>query len=113
MAASAAVGPTTATLGSEVQCGSTITAWGCYTFHPDLINLAAGEIVEFRIYDRVPAGSGTERLAQGPVSYGPVVPEEKIPSSIPVLTTYFKVTVKQLSTAGAVARSFPWEIRSA
>lgn len=113
MAASVAVGPTTATLGSEVQLGSTIVVFGTYVIYVDLINLAAGEIVELRIYDKVPAASGTERLAQGPVSYGPVVVDEKIVASIPAVTGYYRVTVKQLSTAGAVARSFPWEIRSA
>jgi hypothetical protein len=110
MAASVAVGPTTATVGSEVQLGSTIAVWGTYVVYLDLINLAAGDIVELRVYDRIPAGSGTERLAQGPVSYGPVVPEEKIVASIPVVTTYFRATVKQLT---GTARSFPWEIRSA
>jgi hypothetical protein len=109
-AGSVAVGPTTATVGSEVQLGSTIATWGCYQVFLDLINLVAGEIVELRVYDKVPSASGTERLEQGPFSYGPLLQEEKIVFTVPVITTYYKVTIKQI---GGTARSFPWEVRSA
>jgi hypothetical protein len=111
MAASVAVGPTTSVIGSEVQLGSTITASGNFVIYIDLINLAAGEILEVRIYDKVPGASGTERLAQGPANYGPIVPEEKIVASIPVISVgWYRVTIKQLF---GTVRSFPWEIRSA
>lgn len=98
-------GTQTATINTEHTL-ATITTAGTYIYVVSMVNLAAAEVVELRIYTKI-AGSGeTEQLAY----YFPVrgtVSEMQI-YSIPVPSPIsFKATLKQTSGTG---RSFVWAV---
>lgn len=100
-------GSQTATISTE-HVLATVTDAGIYVLRVDLGNLAAGDIVELRVYSKCRNATDSERLKDGPVTFGPVVPDEKLPDSIPVLATgHYKVTLKQVAGTG---RAFPWVI---
>jgi hypothetical protein len=102
-------GSQTATINTEHTLGSAITTAGIYQYLVDIANLAAGDIVELRIYGKV-RSSDTERLMFGPVTYGPIPPSVDIAVSPAVVTAAsFKATLKQVAGTG---RAFPWAIYS-
>lgn len=96
---------TPGTLGVEEDLHSNTTP-GIYQFMVDLNNLAAGEVVEFRIYTICRSG-GTSRLAFR-ATYGPVPPETKIVVS-PAIAGYYQWRVSIEQTGGTL-RSFPWAV---
>lgn len=102
-------GSQTATISTEHTL-ATVTDSGIYTLRVDINNLAAGDILELRIYTKCRNSTDTERLAQGPATYGPIPPGQKLPESIPIMATGdFKATLKQVAGTG---RAFPWVILS-
>lgn len=102
-------GSQTATIGTEHTL-ATVTDPGIYQLRVDIANLAAGDILELRIYSKARSATDSERLSQGPATYGPIAPEEKLPDSIPLQATgHYKATLKQTAGTG---RAFPWVILS-
>jgi hypothetical protein len=84
---------------------------GTYTYHVDVNNLAANDVVELRVYQMVLTG-GTARVAYLATFYGAQPTDDIIKISVPIsnqLTdaTSLRFGIKQ--TFGT-ARSFPWKI---
>lgn len=101
-------GSQTATIGTEATL-ATITAAGIYQLKVDLGNLAAGDILELRVYGKVRA-TDTERLMWGPVSYGPIVPSSLIAvAPADVTAASYRCSLKQIAGTG---RAFPWAVYS-
>lgn len=102
-------GSQTATISTEHTLGSAITTAGIYQLKVDMANLAAGDILELRMYGKV-RSTDTERLMWGPVSYGPIPPSVDIAvSPADVCAASVKFTLKQVAGTG---RAFPWAIYS-
>lgn len=102
-------GSQTATINTEHTLGSAITTAGIYQLKVDIANLAAGDIVELRMYGKV-RSTDTERLMWGPVTYGNVPPSQLIAVSPPdICAASVKYTLKQVAGTG---RAFPWAIYS-
>ncbi len=103
-------GSQTATISTEHTLGgAAITTPSIYQLKVDLGNLAAGDIVELRMYGKV-RSTDTERLMWGPVTYGPVVPSSLIAvSPADVTAASVKFTLKQVAGTG---RAFPWAVYS-
>jgi hypothetical protein len=99
----------TAVIGTEHTL-ATVTAAGIYVLRVDINNLAANDIVELRVYTKARNGTDTERMIHGPATYGPIVPDQKLVDSVPIMATGdFKATLKQTAGTG---RAFPWVILS-
>ncbi|MGH3987825.1 MAG: hypothetical protein ACRDTZ_10955 [Pseudonocardiaceae bacterium] len=102
-------GSQTATISTEHTL-ATVTDPGIYVLRVDINALAVGDIVELRVYAKCRNATDSERLKDGPAIYGPIVPDSKLPDSIPVLATgHYKATLKQTAGTG---RAFPWVILS-
>ena len=116
-----AVGTLTAVVGTETTFGNTgtpyltgtsdVAAAGTYTLHVDLINMAAGDVVELRISQIVLTG-GTRRVAYFQQFVGAQATDNMIQISVPISneltdTASLRFTLKQ--TTGT-ARSFPWKV---
>lgn len=102
-------GSQTATISTEHTL-ATVTDAGIYTVRVDINALAAGDIVELRVYAKCRNGTDSERLIHGPAVYGPVVPDQKLAESVPIMSAgHFKPTLKQTAGTG---RAFPWVILS-
>lgn len=99
----------TATIGTEHTL-ATVTDAGIYVLRTYLTNLAAGDIVELRIYTKGRNAIDPEGVIHGPAMYGPIPPDQKYVDSVPIMTTgHFKATLKQVAGTG---RAFPWVILS-
>lgn len=102
-------GSQTATINTEHTLGAAITTAGIYQLKVDMANLAAGDVLELRMYGKV-RSTDTERLMWGPVSYGPVPPSVGIAvSPADVCAVSVKFTLKQTAGTG---RAYPWAIYS-
>lgn len=105
-----ASGTTTPTVGTEDQLADTGIV-GVFTFHIDTTNMAAGDVLEVRVYQMIITG-GTPRVAYV-ASYSGVQPaDDMIKISVPIgndLTdsTALRFSIKQ--TFGT-ARAFPWKV---
>lgn len=107
MAASVvSAGSQTAVITTEHTLLDTSTA-GTYELVVELTNLAAGDILELRVYDKVNAGSyALHEIA----SYGPIPPARKVKRAFALLAPRgMKFTLKQVAGTG---RAFPWEVRA-
>jgi len=106
----AASGTQTASIGTEHTLFDSATA-GTYTFHVDAINMAAGDIVELRIYQMVLTG-GTRRVAYM-MRYMDAQPtDDIIKLSVPISNELtdsgaLRFTLKQVNGTG---RAFPWKV---
>lgn len=105
-----ASGTTTPTVGTEDQLADTGTV-GVFTFHIDTTNMAAGDVLEVRVYQMIITG-GTSRVAYI-ANYADAQPaDDMIKVSVPIgneLTdsTALRFSLKQ--TFGT-ARAFPWKV---
>lgn len=84
---------------------------GVYTLHVDLVNLAAGDEVELRIYQMVLTG-GTQRVAYFERFQGAQPTDSLIYISVPISneltdTNALRFSLKQ--TLGT-SRNFPWKV---
>lgn len=84
---------------------------GSYTFHVDLINMAAGDYVELRIYQMILTG-GTQRVAYLEAFQGVQPADGLIVISVPISneltdTNSLRFSLKQ--TLGTT-RDFPWKV---
>jgi hypothetical protein len=84
---------------------------GTYTLHVDLVNMAAGDYVELRIYQMVLTG-GTQRVAYLEAFQGVQPADGLIAISVPISneltdTNALRFSLKQ--TLGT-SRNFPWKV---
>lgn len=106
-----ASGTVTPVVGTESQLADTAVT-GVYTYSVDTVNMAAGDILELRVYEMV-LTSGTSRVLLEQTFYGAQIADDLIKVSIPVgnsLTdsTALRFSLKQ--TFGT-ARAYPWSVR--
>jgi len=106
----AASGTLTAVIGTESDLFDT-SGPGTFTFDVDPVNMAAGDLVELRVYKMVLTG-GTRRVAYL-ARYWDVQPtDDMIKISVPVSTPLsdsgaLRFTLKQVQGTG---RNFPWSV---
>jgi hypothetical protein len=105
-----ATGTQTATVTTEHTLDD-VAAAGTYTLHVDTFDMAAGDVVELRVYQMVLTG-GTRRVAYF-ASYSGVQPaDDLIKISVPISNELtdagaLRFTLKQ--TKGTTA-DFPWKV---
>ena len=105
-------GTQTATIGTEHTLLDVATA-GTYTFHVDTFNLAAGDVLELRIYQIVLTG-GTRRVAYLQQYLDGQPTDDLIKLSVPISNELtdagaLRFTLKQTAGTG---RAFPWKVLS-
>ena len=88
-----------------------IAAAGVYSLHVDKINMAAGDVLELRVYQMVLTG-GTRRVAYYAVFADAAPADDMIAVSVPIgneLTDSgaLRFTLKQLIGTG---RNYPWKV---
>ena len=118
-----ASGTLTAVVGTETTFGysgspyltgtSDVASAGTFTLHVDLINMAAGDVVELRISQMV-LTAGTRRVAYTATFSGAQPADDMIRISVPISNELtdagaLRFTLKQ--TRGT-ARTFPWKVLS-
>jgi hypothetical protein len=97
-------GTQTATIGTEHTLSSPTTS-ATYVLSVDTINLALGDLVELRCYDKV---DGTNYRLMWKGSYqNPQITNAKASPPLAV-TTQAQFTLKQTAGTG---RAFPWSVR--
>ncbi len=84
---------------------------GTFTFHVDTINMASGDVVEFRVYQMVLTG-GTTRVAYFARFDGAQPADDMIKISVPISneltdTNALRMSLKQTFGTG---RSYPWKV---
>jgi hypothetical protein len=84
---------------------------GTFTFHVDAVNMAAGDVLELRIYQMVLTG-GTRRVAYFQLYYGAQSVNDLIKISVPISNELtdsgaLRFTLKQTVGTG---RAFPWKV---
>ena len=97
-------GTQTATIGTEHILDSPTTS-ATYVFSVDTVNMAIGDLLELRVYDKVD-GTNYRQVFKGTyqhvqINVGKVSPPIAV-------TTQAKFTLKQVAGTG---RSFPWSVR--
>lgn len=98
----------TATISTEHTL-DTITSAGVFVLAVDLSALAAGDVVELRVYGKA-RSTDTERLVHRG-TYGPLPLAIPLVMSVPIVSPHhFKSTLLQSAGTG---RAFPWAIYSA
>lgn len=105
-----ASGTQTATVPTEHFVSSPNVA-GTFTFHVDTVNMAAGDVVEFRIYQMILTG-GTARVAYAAKYEGAQPADDLIKISVPIsndLTDTNSLRFSLNQTKGA-SRNFPWKV---
>ena len=105
-----ASGTQTATVTTEHFLSSP-NAVGTYTLHVDTVNLAAGDVLELRVYQMVLTG-GTSRVAYLMTWYGAQPTDDLIKVSVPIGndltdTNALRFSLKQTFGTG---RAFPWKV---
>jgi hypothetical protein len=105
-----ASGTQTATVGTEHFLSSPNVA-GTFTFHVDTVNMAAGDVLELRVYQMVLTG-GTARVAYA-MTYPDAQPaDDLIKIFVPISneltdTNSLRFSLKQTVGTG---RAFPWKV---
>lgn len=105
-----ASGTQSASIGTEHFLSSPNVA-GAFTLHVDLVNMAAGDYVELRVYQMVLTG-GTQRVAYIKTYQGAQPTDALIAISVPISneltdTNALRFSLKQTLGTG---RSFPWKV---
>lgn len=100
----------TASIGTEHQLADIAVA-GVYTFHVDTNAMAAGDVLELRVYQMTLTG-GTARVVAEQTYYGAQPADDLIKVSIPIgneLTdsTSLRFSLKQTFGTG---RAYPWKV---
>lgn len=103
-------GTQTAVIGTEHFLNSP-NSEGVYTLHVDLVNLAAGDAVELRVYQIV-LTAGTSRVAYLVTYQGAQPADALIAVSVPISneltdTNALRFSLKQTLGTG---RNFPWKV---
>jgi hypothetical protein len=105
-------GSQTATIGTEHTLLDVAVA-GTFTLHVDLINMAAGDITELRIYQMV-ATAGTRRVAYYATFSGAQPTDNMVQISVPISNDLtdagaLRFTLKQTAGTGRV---YAWKVLS-
>lgn len=105
-----ASGTQTCTIGTEHFLSSPNVA-GTYTLHLDTNAMAAGDVLEVRIYQMVLTG-GTQRVAYFVSYFGAQLTDDKIKISVPISneltdTNALWFSIKQTYGTG---RAIPWKV---
>jgi len=103
-------GTQTATVGTEHTLLDVAVA-GTFTLHVDAVNMAAGDVLELRIYQMVLTG-GTRRVAYFEDFSGVQPVDDVIKISVPISNELtdagaLRFTLKQTAGTG---RAFPWKV---
>ena len=107
-----ASGTQTATLTTEHFLSSP-TAVGTYTLHVDTVNMAAGDILELRVYQMVLTG-GTQRVVSYMRYEGAQPTDDLIKVSMPIGTDLteannLRFSLQQNRISGGTGRAYPWK----
>ena len=105
-----ASGTQTATVGTEHFLTSPNVA-GTFTLHVDTVNMAAGDVVEFRVYQMV-LTAGTQRVAYYQRYFDAQPTDDLIKISVPTSneltdTNALRFSLNQTKGTG---RNFPWKV---
>lgn len=105
-----ASGTQTATISTE-HFLSSVNVVGTFTFHVDTVNMAAGDILELRVYQMVLTG-GTQRVAYFTTYTDAQSADDLIKISVPISneltdTNSLRFSLKQTAGTG---RAFPWKV---
>ena len=105
-----ASGTQSATVTTEHSL-TTVTVTGVFTFHVDCVNMAAGDIVELRVYQIILTG-GTKHVLLFTTFYGAQLTDDTVKMSIPVANelgdaSSLEFTLKQ--TFGT-SRNYAWKV---
>lgn len=109
----ASTGTQTATIGTEhtlFDTGSAPNTAGTYTLHVDCNAMAAGDVLELRIYQMV-LTSGTRRVAYIQRYFDAQSADDQIKLSVPISNELtdsgaLRFTLKQTAGTG---RAYPWK----
>lgn len=99
-------GSQTATIGTEHVIASPTTA-ATYVFEVDTVNLALGDLLELRVYDKID-GANYRQMWKGTFQHAQIN-AAKVSPPIAVAGAGAKFTLKQTAGTG---RAFPWSVRS-
>lgn len=105
-----ASGTQTATVTTEHFLSSPNVA-GTFTLHVDTVNMAAGDVLELRVYQMVLTG-GTQRVAYFAAYAGVQATDDLIKISVPISNELtdanaLRFSLKQTFGTG---RNFPWKV---
>lgn len=106
-----ATGTLSATAGGTEDFLTSPNVAGTFTLHVDTVNMAAGDVIELRVYQMVLTG-GTQRVAYVARYEGAQPTDDLIKISVPISneltdTNALRFSLKQ--TAGT-SRNFPWKV---
>jgi hypothetical protein len=109
--ASFANGTQTNTVGGGETSLATVNAAGTYVLSLDTNALAAGDVLEVRVY-KMTLTSGTSRVAYETAYYGAQPSDDLIKVSLPIANTLTDTTAIEftLSQTFGTARAIPWVI---
>jgi hypothetical protein len=90
-----------------------VSAAGTYTLHVDTVNMAAGDVLELRIYQMVLTG-GTRRVAYYGVWAGAQPTDDLIKVSVPISNELTDTGALrfEINQKRGTARAFPWKVLS-
>jgi hypothetical protein len=110
MAVTLAAGNTyTATTASPGTAVHTVTTAGTFTFHIDLTTMAAGDVVELRIYSKVLTGS-TPRVVYYQQYRNAQATDNAVQISVPISNDLVEANALQFYVYQSVNRSLPWKV---
>lgn len=106
-----ASGTLSATAGGTEDFLTSPNVAGTFTLHVDTVNMAAGDVIELRVYQMVLTG-GTQRVAYVARYEGVQPTDDKIKISVPIsneLTDTNSLRFSLTQTKGS-SRNFPWKV---
>lgn len=107
-----ASGTQTATGGGAEDFLTSPNVAGTFTLHVDTVNMAAGDILELRIYQMVLAG-GTARVAYYQRYDDAQHADDRIKISVPIsneLTDTNALRFSLTQSGGGTDKAFPWKV---
>lgn len=102
-------GTYTATTASPGSAVATVSTAGTFTFHIDLTNMAAGDVVELRIYSKILTGS-TARVVYYQQYRNAQSTDNAVQISVPISNDLAEANALQFYVYQSVNRSLPWKV---
>ena len=102
-------GTYTATTASPGTAVYTAAAAGTFTFHIDLTTMAAGDVVELRIYSKILTGS-TPRVVYYQQYRNAQSTDNAVQISVPISNDLTEANALQFYVYQSVNRSLPWKV---
>ena len=106
MAWADSTGSQTATISTEHTIATPTTA-ATYVYEVDTVNMALGDLLELRVYDKVDATN--YRQVWKACYQHPQINNSKVSPPLALAGAGAKFTLKQVAGTG---RAFPWSVRS-